>query len=271
MSPEHFRVAAVQTVSGGDVAENLAAIEPLIDEAVGLGAELVLLPEYFGIFGARGIDKVIAREADGTGPQQDFLARAAREHGVWVVGGASPIAVADPDRVRSASLVFDPTGRRVARYDKMHLFTFNQGDERYDEAKTIEPGAEPVSFEAPCGRVALSICYDMRFPELYRRFTDLSLILVPSAFTAVTGAAHWHVLLRARAIENQCYVLAAAQGGLHPNGRRTFGHSVFIDPWGVVVAEWDSGPGIIVGDVEASRLAQVRRDLPAFSHRRSLS
>ena len=269
MSVERFRVAAVQTVSGGDVGENLAAIEPLVAEAADRGAQLVLLPEYFGIFGARSTDKVTVREQAGTGPQQDFLARVAREHGVWMVGGASPIAIADPLRVRSASLVFDPTGRSVARYDKMHLFTFNQGDERYDEGRTIEPGRDPVAFEAPCGRVALSICYDMRFPELYRRFTDLSLILVPSAFTVVTGAAHWHVLLRARAIENQCYVLAAAQGGVHPNGRRTFGHSLFIDPWGVIVAELDQGPGIIVGDVEASRLAQVRRDLPASSHRLS--
>src|SRR6202790_987348 len=165
MSAEQFRVAAVQTVSGGDVGENLAAIEPMVAEAAGRGARLVLLPEYFGIFGARGIDKVIAREADGAGPQQDFLARLAGELGVWVVGGASPIAIADPARVRSASLVFDPTGKRVARYDKMHLFTFNQGDERYDEGKTIEPGQGPVAFEAPCGRVALSICYDMRFPD----------------------------------------------------------------------------------------------------------
>ncbi len=269
MSVERFRVAAVQTVSGGDVGENLAAIEPRIVEAVGTGARLVLLPEYFGIFGARASDKVVAREADGGGPQQDFLARVARKHRVWIVGGASPIAIADPVRVRSASLAFGPDGHRVARYDKMHLFTFNQGDERYDEARTIEPGDAPVSFEAPCGRVALSICYDMRFPELYRQFTDLSLILVPSAFTAVTGAAHWHVLLRARAIENQCYVLAAAQGGLHPNGRRTFGHSLFIDPWGVIVAELDEGAGIVVGDIDASRLAQVRHDLPAFSHRRA--
>jgi deaminated glutathione amidase len=267
MSAEHFRVAAVQTVSSGDVAANLAAIEPLIVEAVDRGAQLVLLPEYFGIFGARASDKVVVRETDGVGPQQDFLARVAREHKIWMVGGASPIAIADPDRVRSASLAFDPEGRRVARYDKMHLFTFNQGDERYDEGRTIERGNEPVSFEAPCGQVAMSICYDMRFPELYRRFTELSLILVPSAFTAVTGAAHWHVLLRARAIENQCYVLAAAQGGSHANGRKTFGHSVFIDPWGVIVAEWETGPGIIVGDVDASRLAQVRSDLPASSHR----
>jgi predicted amidohydrolase len=269
MSVEHFRVAAVQTVSGGDVGENLAAIEPRVAEAAGRGAQLVLLPEYFGIFGARSTDKVAAREPEGAGPQQDFLARVAREHRVWIVGGASPIAIADPARVRSASLVFDPDGRRVARYDKMHLFTFNQGEERYDEGKTIEPGEEPVAFEAPCGRVALSICYDMRFPELYRQFSDLSLILVPSAFTVPTGAAHWHVLLRARAIENQCYVLAAAQGGVHPNGRRTFGHSLFIDPWGLIVAELEEGPGIIVGDVDASRLVQVRRELPAFSHRRA--
>jgi deaminated glutathione amidase len=269
MSAGLFRVAAVQTVSGGDVAQNLAAIEPMIVDAVRQGAKLVLLPEYFGIFGARSIDKVLAREPDRAGAQQDFLARVAREQGVWLVGGASPIAVSDPGRVRSASLVFDPEGTRVARYDKMHLFAFSQGDERYDEAKTIEPGESPVTFDAPCGRVALSICYDMRFPELYRRFTDLSLILVPSAFTAVTGAAHWHVLLRARAIENQCYVLAAAQGGTHPNGRRTFGHSVLIDPWGVVIAEKEEGPGIIVGDVDASRIAQVRRDLPALAHRRT--
>jgi predicted amidohydrolase len=271
MSAARFRVAAIQTVSTGDVSENLAAIEPLIAEAVARGAELVLLPEYFGIFGARGIDKVLAREADGAGPQQDFLARMARDHAIWMVGGASPIAIDDPDRVRSASLVFDPRGRRVARYDKMHLFAFSQGDERYDEARTIERGDEPVSFEAPCGRVALSICYDMRFPELFRRFDDVSLILVPSAFTVVTGAAHWHVLLRARAIENQCYVLAAAQGGQHPNGRRTFGHSLLIDPWGIVIDEQETGPGIVVGDVEAARLAQVRKDLPALSHRRSWS
>ena len=270
MNVERFRVAAVQTVSGGDVGENLAAIEPRIAEAARRGAQFVLLPEYFGIFGARAIDKVVAREVDGSGPQQDFLARVAREYGVWVVGGASPIAVADPDRVRSASLVFDPSGRRVARYDKIHLFTFNQADERYDEAKTIERGQEPVAFEAPCGRVALSICYDMRFPELYRRLGDVSLILVPSAFTTVTGAAHWHVLLRARAIENQCYVLAAAQGGVHANGRRTFGHSLLVDPWGVIIAELEEGPGIVIGDVEASRLAQVRRELPALSHRHLL-
>ncbi len=267
-SADSTRVAAVQTVSGGDVAANLAAVEPLIAAAKAQGAALVVLPEYFGIFGARATDKVAAREADGNGPQQDFLARVAREQRIWLVGGTVPIATDDPARVRSASLVFDPQGQRVARYDKIHLFAFSQGDERYDEAKTIEAGQAPAAFDAPCGRVGLSVCYDLRFPELYRSYRDVALIVVPSAFTAVTGAAHWHVLLKARAIENQCYVLAAAQGGTHANGRRTYGHSVLIDPWGVVVAELPEGAGVIVGEVDGARIAQVRRELPALAHRR---
>jgi predicted amidohydrolase len=268
MNREPFRVAAVQTVSGSDVQANLRAIEPLVVEAAKQGARLVVLPEYFGIFGVRSSDKVAVREADGDGTQQSFLARIAREHDIWLVGGTVPITIDDPERVRSALLVYGPDGKRIARYDKMHLFAFSQGEERYDEGQTIESGDEPVSFEAPCGRVALSVCYDLRFPEIYRRFRDLALILVPSAFTAVTGAAHWHVLLRARAIENQCYVLAAAQGGMHPNGRRTYGHSVIIDPWGVIVAERDEGPGVVVADIDPERIAQVRRELPALEHRR---
>jgi len=268
VTTEVFRVAAVQTVSGGDVATNLASIEPLVADAADRGAKLVLLPEYFGIFGARASDKVAVREPDGAGPQQAFLERLAREHGIWIVGGTVPIEIEDPQRVRSASLVFDPRGRRVARYDKVHLFAFNQGSEHYDEGKTIEPGSRPVEFDAPCGRVGLSVCYDLRFPELYRAYRDAVLIVVPSAFTAVTGAAHWHVLLKARAIENQCYVLAAAQGGVHPSGRRTYGHSVLIDPWGSIVDELEEGPGVVIGDIDAERIAQVRRELPALAHRR---
>jgi len=268
MNAERFRIAAVQTVSGGDVAANLREIEPLVADAARQGARLVVLPEYFGVFGARSTDKVAVRETEGEGPQQAFLARLAREHGIWLVGGTVPIAIADPGRVRSASLVYGPDGKRVARYDKMHLFAFHQGEECYDEGRTIEPGSEPASFDAPCGRVVLSVCYDLRFPELYRRFRDIALILVPSAFTAVTGAAHWHLLLRARAIENQCYVLAAAQGGVHPGGRRTYGHSVIIDPWGVVMAERDDGPGIIAAEIDPGRIAQVRGELPALKHRR---
>lgn len=267
MTRAGFRVAAVQALSGGDVDANLRAIEPLIVEAGQQGARLVVLPEYFGIFGARATDKVAAREVEGAGAQQSFLARVARQCGLWLVGGTVPLAIADPARVRAASLVFAPDGRRIARYDKMHMFAFSQGEEQYDEGKTLEPGTQPVAFDAPFGRVGLSVCYDLRFPELYRSLGDLALIVVPSAFTAVTGAAHWHVLLRARAIENQCYVLAAAQGGLHPGGRRTYGHSMLIDPWGVVVAERDEGPGIVIGDIDPERLSQVRRDLPALQHR----
>jgi len=266
MSVAPLRVAAIQTVSGGDVAANLAAIEPLVADAVRQGAQFVLLPEYFGIFGARATDKVAARESEGTGPQQDFLARLALRHRIWMVGGCVPLACADAQRVRSALLVYGPDGARAARYDKMHLFAFQRGEERYDEARTIEAGTHPVSFEAPCGRVGLSVCYDLRFPELYRSYRDVALLLVPAAFTAVTGAAHWHLLLRARAVENQCYVLAAAQGGVHANGRRTYGHSMLVDPWGEVVSEWAEGPGVVVGDVDPGRIASVRSELPALAH-----
>ncbi len=264
---EPFRVAAVQMVSGGDVAANLDEAAPLIAAAVAQGARLVLLPEYFGIFGARVTDKVIAREADGDGIQQAFLSRTAREHGIFLIGGTVPLACDDPGRVRSACLVYGPDGSRIARYDKIHLFAFTRGDERYDEGRTIEAGATPVAIDLPCGRVGLSVCYDVRFPELYRRFSDLALIVVPSAFTATTGVAHWHLLLRARAVENLCYVLAAAQGGTHPNGRRTYGHSVLIDPWGRIVAEREEGPGIVVGDIDPVRIAEVREALPALAQR----
>jgi deaminated glutathione amidase len=262
-----MRVAAVQTVSGGDVEANLAQAEPLVRQAAADGAKLVVLPEYFGIVGARATDKLAAREADGDGPQQAFLARLARECAIWLVGGTVPIASGDPDRVRSACLVYGPDGRRLARYDKIHLFAFARGDERYEEGRTIEPGSEVVTIGLPCGRVGLSVCYDLRFPELYRGMGTLALLLVPAAFTATTGAAHWHLLLRTRAVENQCYVLAAAQGGEHPGGRRSYGHSMLVDPWGAIVAEHDQGPGIAAGDVDPARLASVRAELPALAHR----
>jgi predicted amidohydrolase len=265
---ERMRVGAVQMVSGGDVAQNLAQAEPLIARAVGEGARLVVLPEYFGILGARASDKLAVRETDGEGPQQAFLARLARTHRIHLVGGSVPLATGDPHRVRSALLVYGPDGERVARYDKIHLFAFDRGDESYDERRTIEPGREPAAFDAACGTVALSICYDLRFPELYRRFLDLALILAPSAFTATTGGAHWHLLLRTRAVENQCYVLAAAQAGAHPNGRRTYGHSMLVDPWGRIIAERaEEGPGIVIGDVDPERIAEVRAQLPALAHR----
>ena len=261
-----MRVAAIQMISGGDVAANLAQAEPLIAEAVAGGAELVVLPEYFGILGARAVDKLTARESDGAGPQQDFLARMARSHQVTIVGGSVPLASGDSQLVHSACLVYDAKGERVARYDKIHLFRFTHGSEDYDEARTIAPGATVSSFNAACGRVGLSICYDVRFPELYRRLGDCALLLVPSAFTATTGAAHWELLLRARAVENQCYVLAAAQGGVHPNGRRTWGHSLLADPWGEIVASLAEGPGVVIGDVDPAHIAAVRTRLPAHAH-----
>ena len=268
MSATKFRVAAVQTVSGGDVGENLAQIAPMVAKAADAGAQLALLPEYFGLLGARATDKLAVAERDGDGPQQAFLAEVARRHAMYVVGGCVPIATGDRERVRSACLVYAPDGRRAARYDKLHLFAFSEGAERYDEARTIEPGDATAAFEAPCGRVGLSICYDVRFPELYRALGDLALILVPAAFTVPTGTAHWSLLLRTRAVENQCYLLAAAQGGMHPNGRATYGHSMLVDPWGEVVAEHATGPGVVVGDVDPGRIEEVRRKLPAMQHRR---
>lgn len=262
-----LRVAAVQMVSGGDVSANLAQAATLIESAVDAGAQLVVLPEYFGLLGAHAADKLAVKEADGDGPQQAFLSSKAKSHGIHLVGGCVPLACADHSRVRSACLVYGPDGARVARYDKIHLFRFTHGDEDYDEARTIEPGATPASFDVACGRVGLSICYDLRFPELYRALGDLALILVPAAFTAPTGMAHWEILLRARAVENQCWLLAAAQGGLHPNGRRTFGHSMLVDPWGRVVACRREGAGIVVGDADPAEIASVRAKLPALAHR----
>ena len=265
-----FRVAAVQMVSGTDVAANLAQAEPLIAQAVEQGAKLVVLPENFGLMGLHAKDKIAVREPDGDGVQQAFLSAQARRHRITLIGGSVPIACDDPTRIKQALLVYGPDGRRIARYDKIHLFRFTQGDENYDEAKTISAGATAQSFVADCGRIGLSICYDVRFPELYRAFADLALIVVPAAFTVPTGAAHWETLLRARAIENQCYVLAAAQGGTHPGNRRTWGHSMLADPWGEIVAQRGDGPGVVVGDVDPARIANVRARLPALTHRISM-
>lgn len=267
MTTRKSRLAAVQLVSGPDVSSNLEHAGALVAEAARQGAEFVLLPEYFPLISADEIDKVRLREAHGAGPIQTFLARCASEHGVWLVGGTLPLEASDAGHVRNSCLVFDPAGREVARYDKIHLFNFRRGEEDYDEARTIEAGRESVCFDAPFGRVGLSVCYDLRFPELYRRMGEVALIVVPAAFTATTGAAHWEVLLRARAIENQCYVLACGQGGLHPSGRRTHGHSMLIDPWGEVVSTLGTGAGVVSGEFDPARLAAVRESLPALHHR----
>ena len=261
-------VAALQMISTPDVADNLDQAATLLAQAKQGGAELALLPEYFCILGRRDVDKVAVAEDLGSGPIQDFLAAQAMALGLWIIGGTLPLKTQTAARVSNTTLVFDPSGRRVARYDKMHLFRFEQGTESYDESRTLIAGSTPVAFDAPCGRVGLSVCYDVRFPELYRALGDCSLMVVPSAFTAVTGAAHWEVLLRARAIENQCYVLAAAQGGTHPNGRSTFGDSILIDPWGRVIDRLATGPGVVSGSVDPAVIRDVRSGLPAMSHRR---
>ena len=261
-------VAAVQMVSTPDVATNIASARRLVAEAAAKGAQLVALPEYWPIMGMNDADKVGHAEALGCGPIQDFMAQTAREHGIWLIGGTLPLASPAAGKVLNTTLIYTPEGQHVGRYDKIHLFGFHKGTESYDEARTIVPGANVATFEAPFGKVGLSICYDLRFPELYRAMGECTLIVVPAAFTYVTGRAHWEILLRARAIENQCYVLAAAQGGTHVNGRRTFGHSMLIDPWGEVKAVLDEGEGVVSGEIDPIYLASVRDSLPALKHRR---
>jgi nitrilase len=267
-----MKIAALQTVSAPDLQANLAVARRLLEEAASGGAELAVLPEYFCLMGPRDTDKLAVREPFGDGAVQSFLARAARECGLWVVGGTLPLAAGDDQHVRNASLAFSPQGECVARYDKIHLFRFDNGKERYDEARVIEPGATPQAFTLPsrdghAWRVGLSVCYDLRFPELYRALRA-DLLLVPSAFTFTTGQAHWEVLLRARAIENLAYVVAPAQGGRHETGRRTWGHSLVVDPWGAVLAQREQeGPGVVLADLDAGRIAEVRRQLPALDHK----
>ena len=265
-APVATRVAAVQMVSGPDVAANLAAAEALVGQAAARGASIVLLPENFGLMSTDAAAKRAAREPDGAGPQQDFLGRMAATHRIHVIGGSVPLESGDPQRAYQSLLVYAPEGR-VARYDKIHLFRFTHGEEDYDEARTIRAGGQTRVLDAPLGKVGLSICYDVRFPELYRALGAVTLIVVPAAFTERTGRAHWDILLRARAVENQCYVLAAAQGGEHPGGRRTFGHSMLVDPWGEIVSTLTIGPGIVVGDIDYARIEDVRARLPALAHR----
>ena len=262
-----MRIAAVQMISSPDVTPNLATAGRLIAEAAAAGARLVALPEYFPLIGATDIDRLAARETDGNGPIQDFLADAARKHGIWLVGGSISLLAQDPRKLRNACLVFDPQGNRVARYDKIHLFDFRKGEEAYDEAATIERGDRVVAFDCPLGRVGISICYDLRFPELFRALGECDLLVLPAAFTETTGRAHWEILLRARAIENQCFVLAAAQGGRHPNGRMTHGNSMVIDPWGEVLARMDKGEGVVLAELDPQRLVETRSSLPALKHR----
>lgn len=269
-----MKIAALQMVSGTRVDANLSEARRLMEQAAASGAELVVLPEYFCALGARDEDKLAYCEAYGSGPIQDSMARAARELQLWVVAGTLPLQADDARHVLNSNLVYSPEGECVARYDKIHLFHYDNGRERYAESDVVQAGLKPVVCDVRARngetwRLGLSVCYDLRFPELYRLLSaqGADLLLVPSAFTYTTGQAHWEVLLRARAIENQAYVLAPGQGGTHENGRRTWGHSLLIDPWGEVQALQASGSGVVLGDLRRERMQQVRQQLPALTHR----
>jgi len=275
-----MKVAVVQMVSGVALAVNLTAARSLLRQAAEQGAELAVLPEYFCIMGQRDTDKLAHGEAFGSGPIQQFLADTARELGLWLVAGTLPLAAPpgpEPDapaRVFNSSLVYSSAGQCVARYDKIHLFRFRHGNESYDESRVLSAGEQPVLFELASRdghvwRIGLSVCYDLRFAELYRGYArrGADLLLVPSAFTHTTGEHHWEVLLRARAIENLAFVAAAAQGGVHENGRRTWGHSMLVDPWGAVLAEQAQDAGVVLADLSMERLQALRSQLPALSHR----
>jgi nitrilase len=278
-----MNVAALQMVSTPRVDENLAQAQTLIAQAAQAGAELVALPEYFCLMGLHDADKLAIAEplADAlqpdaqASPMQAMLAAAAKAHGVWVIGGTLPLQSPEARHVFNSVLVFNPQGHRVARYDKIHLFCFDDGQRRYDEAATLLPGSEPVAFEMTdrsggTWRIGLSVCYDLRFPELFRKLSEdqpCDLLVLPAAFTHTTGQAHWELLLRARAVENLCHVLAPAQGGEHENGRRTFGHSMVIGPWGEVLAVQAEGPGVVMAALDRDRQTTVRQQLPALTHR----
>lgn len=270
-----MQCAVIQMVSTPDVTENLAMAQVLMAQAADNGAELVVLPEYFCGMGMRDTDKLQWCEDWGQGPIQDALAACAARHGVWIVGGTLPVAAPQTGQVYNTCAVWSPQGTCVARYDKMHLFRFSTAQEQYDESVVIAPGHNPVVVEVSdrSGRVwrlGLSVCYDLRFPELYRHYAaqQVDMVVVPSAFTATTGCAHWDVLLRARAIENQCFVLAAAQGGHHVNGRHTWGHSLVLDPWGTCLGlQAQDGPGVVHAVLDWTALQHVRTRLPALEHR----
>jgi len=266
-APAVVRVAAVQLASGPSVAANLNEARRLIAMAAKQGAKLVALPEYFAIMGMQDTDKVKVREEEGKGPIQQFLAETAKKHKNWLVGGSVPLVSNEANRVRNSCLVYDDKGKQVARYDKIHLFGFDMGKEHYSEQRTIEPGREVKVVDSPFGRLGLSICYDLRFPELYRAMKDVDIILVPSAFTETTGKAHWETLIRARAIENLAYVVAPAQGGYHLNGRETHGDSMIVDPWGVVLDRLPRGSGVVMAGINLEYVQRLRKSLPALAHR----
>ena len=263
---DEIRIAAVQMRVGTKVAVNLKEAARLIDIAVMKGAKLVVLPEYFCFMGMKDTDKMVLREEEGSGPIQDFLSKTARSYGIWLVGGSVPLVSSRPDKVRNSCLVYDDFGKQVARYDKIHLFNLRSGKEHYVEEETIEAGTKVVTLESPFGRIGLSICYDLRFPELYRLMEKVDIILAPSAFTSFTGKAHWEILIRARAIENMAYMIAPAQVGRHINGHETYGDSMIVDPWGVILDHLPKGPGVVLANMNQSYQENLRNSLPALKH-----
>ncbi len=265
--PGVFKVAAIQMASGPNVAANLDEAERLIEMAVEQGAKLVALPEFFPVMGMKETDKVAVCEEEGKGPIQRFLANQAKKHKIWLVGGSIPLVASVPNKVRNSCLVYDDKGKVMARYDKIHLFNLDLGNEHYHEQATIEPGKEIVTVDTPFGKLGLSICYDLRFPELFRAMGDVDIIILPSAFTDTTGKAHWETLVRARAIENLAYVIAPAQGGYHLPGRETHGNSMIVDPWGVILDRLPRGSGIVIAGVNPAYQGSLRKSLPALQHR----
>lgn len=266
------KCAAIQMASSPNISANLLEAEKLIAEAVKAGAKLVALPENFALMGNNELDKVKAKETDGLGTIQSFLENTAKKYGVWIVGGTIPIAGDNDNKVRAACLIYDDKGNRVARYDKVHLFDVHvpNTNEVYRESDSIEAGDETLVVDTPFGRMGVAVCYDLRFPEFFRKMSEqgVDFIVIPSAFTAETGAAHWELLLRARAVENLCYVIAPNQGGFHKNGRRTFGHSMIIDPWGVILDCYKTGSGFVSAEIEHDRIVKVRAGFPVLTHRR---
>jgi len=266
------KCAAIQMASSPSIGFNLLEAEKLIAEAVKAGAKLVALPENFALMGDHESDKLKAKEVDGTGPIQNFLSSVAKKYAVWVVGGTIPLEADDTNKVRAACLIYNDKGERVGRYDKVHLFDVNVPgtNDVYRESDSIEPGLESQVFDTPFGKLGIAVCYDLRFPEFFRKMSKegVEILVVPSAFTAETGAAHWEILLRARAVENLCYVIAPNQGGFHLNGRKTFGHSMIIDPWGTVLDCYKTGGGFVMADIDHERLEKVRGAFPVLNHRR---
>ena len=262
-----FRVAAIQMASGPSVSANLEEAARLIEQAVLQKAELVVLPEYFCIMGLKDTDKLAVQEQPGDGQIQKFLSDTAKRLGIWLVGGSVPLASSEPDKVYNSCLVYADNGEQVARYDKIHLFGLQLGNEHYAEEKTIKAGNKVVTVDSPFDCIGLSICYDLRFPELFRMMNKVDIILAPAAFTAITGKAHWEVLVRARAVENMAYVIAPGQGGYHVSGRETNGDSMIVDPWGVVMERLPRGSGAVVATLDSGYQASLRTNLPALDHR----